>query len=65
MPSILPNNLTAQKPLTREGWFLKQLRYNSGKPMHPNRCSNLNIETQAIGKNKATWLLTEFEMLNN
>lgn len=52
MHPALPNNGIAQNTLTRDGWFLKQLRQKSGSMVNPSRCLNINTETQETWKNK-------------
>lgn len=66
MLPTLPNNRIAQNTLTRDGWFLKQLRHKSGNAMNPSRCSNINIETQETWKNKecASSKSSRFSILN-
>lgn len=52
MHPTLPNNGIAQNTLTRDGWFLKQLRQKSGSAVNTSRCLNINTETQKTWKNK-------------
>lgn len=52
MHPTLPNNGIDQNTLTRDGWFLKQLRQKSGSTVNTSRCLNINTETQKTWKNK-------------
>lgn len=43
--------------LSREGCLLRRPLHTSGRDIHPNRCANLNKETQVIRKKQGNMTL--------